>query len=206
MQTRVVIADDHLPVLASVSATVAGTGATVVARARSPDELFAALHELPCDLLVCDYAMPVDAQVDGIEMIHRVRTQWPGLPVIMLTTMSNGVLLRALLAEGVRGLIDKAAPSLELHAALQAVSQGGVVVSPGFTEAMDQYAGHMDDPVLGREIAQMVERGRSPEDIAALLRSPLPFVERHASAIADGTLRHPDVGFEPRTGSRAPRS
>ncbi|WP_396614950.1 response regulator transcription factor [Lysobacter soli] len=186
MHTRVVIADDHLPVLASVGAAVAATGATVVARARSPDELFAALHELPCDLLVCDYAMPVDAQVDGIEMVHRIRSQWPELPVIMLTTMSNGVILRALLESGVRGLIDKAAPSLELHAAIRAVEQGDTIVSPSFTEAMAGYAAHLDEPVLRREIARMFERGRANDEIAAMLRVPVSCVERHVLAPTPG--------------------
>lgn len=180
MPKRIVIADDHLPVLASVGAAVAATGATVVARARSPDELFAALHDLPCDLLVCDYAMPVDAQVDGIEMVHRIRTQWPALPVVMLTTMSNGVLLRALLAQGVRGLVDKAAPALELHAAIRAVEQGEIIISPSFADAIDEWAGHMDDLVLRREIAQMLRRGRSPDEIAAMLDAPSSCIERHA--------------------------
>jgi len=182
MPKRIVIADDHLPVLASVGAAVAATGATVVARARSPDELFAALHDLPCDLLVCDYAMPVDAQVDGIEMVHRIRTQWPALPVVMLTTMSNGVLLRALLAQGVRGLVDKAAPALELHAAIRAIEQGEIVISPSFVDAIDEWAGHMDDLVLRREIAQMLERGRSPDEIAAMLNLSSSCIERHARA------------------------
>lgn len=182
MHTRVVIADDHLPVLASVGAAVTATGATVVARARSPDELLAALHELPCDLLVCDYAMPVDAQVDGIEMVHGIRSQWPELPVIMLTTMSNGVILRALLESGVRGLIDKAAPSLELHAAIRAIEQGETVVSPSFTEAMAGHAAHLDEPLLRREIARMLERGRSTGEIAAMLGVPVSCVKRHTLA------------------------
>ncbi|MDR0181775.1 response regulator [Lysobacter arvi] len=182
MHTRVVIADDHLPVLASVGAAVSATGATVVARARSPDELFAALRDVACDLLICDYAMPVDEQVDGIEMVHRVRTQWPQLPVIMLTTMSNGVLLRALLAQGVRGLIDKAAPALELHAAIRAVQEGGTVVSPDFAEAAAGWVRHTDEPVLRREIQRMLERGRSPGGIAELLQLPLSCVERHMRA------------------------
>lgn len=194
MHTRVVIADDHLPVLASVGAAVTATGATVVARARSPDELLAALHELPCDLLVCDYAMPVDAQVDGIEMVHGIRSQWPELPVIMLTTMSNGVILRALLESGVRGLIDKAASSLELHAAIRAVEQGETVVSPSFTEAMAGYAAHLDEPLLRREIARMLERGRSTGEIAAMLGVPVSCVERHTLAsTAEGEEETPNT-------------
>lgn len=194
MHIRVVIADDHLPVLASVGTAVAATGATVVARARSPDELFAALHELQCDLLVCDYAMPVDAQVDGIEMVHRIRSQWPKLPVIMLTTMSNGVILRALLESGVRGLVDKAAPALELHAAIRAVDQGDTVVSPSFAEAMAGYAAHLDEPSLRREIARMLERGRSTSEIAGMLGVPVSCVERHVLAsTAEGDEDTPNM-------------
>lgn len=178
MQRRVVIADDHLPVLASVAAAVIATGAEVVARARSPDEVLAALRDHACDLLVCDYAMPVDAQVDGIEMIHRIRTQWPALPVIMLTTMSNGVILRALLEHGVRGLIDKAAPALELHSAVLAMGEGRIVVSPGFADAVALYDEQMDDRVLRREISRMTARGRTPDHIATLLHIPRERVER----------------------------
>lgn len=184
MQIRVVIADDHLPVLASVGAAVAATGAKVVARARSPDELFDALREHDCDLLVCDYAMPIDEQVDGVEMFDAVRKRWPLLPVIVLTSMSNGVLLRALRELGVRALVDKTAPLQELAGTIGTVLHGDTVASPAFAEAIAACDAQLDDAALNdatlkNEIARMFERGRSRESIAALLRIPEPAVERH---------------------------
>ncbi|HEY1141827.1 MAG TPA: response regulator transcription factor [Lysobacter sp.] len=198
MRRRVVIADDHLPVLASMGAAVTATGAQVVARARSPDEVLAALRDHACDLLICDYAMPVDAQVDGIEMIHHIRTQWPALPVIMLTTMSNGVILRALLEHGVRGLIDKAAPALELHTAVLAMDDCRIVVSPGFADAIASYDKQMDDRVLRGEIARMVARGRTPDDIATLLHVPRERVEASLRPDAAGEARTSDAQPAPR--------
>jgi len=182
MQIRVVIADDHLPVLASVAAAVSATGAQVVAKARSPDELFDALREHDCDLLVCDYAMPIDDQVDGVEMFRAVRTQWPGLPVIVLTSVSNGVVLRALRELGVRGLVDKLSSLTELGEAIAAVIDGRTMSSPTFDDAIGTYEAQLDDPVLAREIGRMFERGRSCEDIAALLRIPDAVVDRHRHA------------------------
>ena len=190
MQIRVVIADDHLPVLASVGAAVAATGAKVVAQARSPDELFDALGEHDCDLLVCDYAMPIDEQVDGVEMFDAVRKRWPLLPVIVLTSMSNGVLLRALRELGVRALVDKTAPLQELAGTIGTVLHGDTVASPVFAEAIAARDAQLDDAALNdatlkNEIARMFERGRSRESIAALLRIPEPAVERHRRAGAD---------------------
>jgi len=191
MQIRVVIADDHLPVLASVGAAVSATGAKIVAKARSPDELFHALREHACDLLVCDYAMPIDGQVDGIAMFDAVRMRWPDLPVVVLTSMSNGVVLRALLELGVRGLIDKLAPLPELAGTIEAVLRGDTVVSPTFSEAIAAYDAHLDDPLLKNEIARMFERGRSCGDIATLLRIPESAVERHRldAGVADPLAR-----------------
>lgn len=206
MHRRVVIADDHLPVLASVGAAVTATGAKVVARARSPDEVFAALRDHACDLLICDYAMPVDAQVDGIEMIHRIRTQWPALPVIMLTTMSNGVILRAVLEHGVRGLIDKAAPALELHSAILAMDEGRIVVSPDFAVAIAQYDEQMEDRVLRREISHLNSRGRTPDEIAALLHIPRARVEPSLRPDASGNARMPGPEVAPRTDPQPPSS
>jgi len=196
MQIRVVIADDHLPVLASVAAAVSATGAQVVAKARSPDELFDALREHDCDLLVCDYAMPIDDQVDGVEMFRAVRTQWPGLPVIVLTSVSNGVVLRALRELGVRGLIDKLSSLTELGEAIAAVIDGGTMSSPTFDDAIGTYEAQLDDPVLAREIGRMFERGRSCEDIAALLRIPDAVVDRHrqAGSAADPPARSGRLG------------
>lgn len=191
---RVVIVDDHAAVRAAVGAAVSAKGAKIIARARSPDEMFEVLREQPCDLLVCDYAMPIDDQVDGIEMVHRVRTQWPRLPVIMLTSISSAGVLRALLGQGVLGLIDKAAPISELTEAMAVVVRGARVVSTSFVEAIEQDCGDTDDPVLKREIVRLIERGRPTCDIADWLLVSHEFVE---GVRGEATGSHRDAAANP---------
>jgi two-component system capsular synthesis response regulator RcsB len=82
--------------------------------------------------------MPSAEEADGLGLVQRIRRLYPDLPIIVLTMMGNVGVLGAILATGVRGLIDKSAGMNEISIAVQAVGQGRDYVSTTFRQSLLQ--------------------------------------------------------------------
>lgn len=137
--TRVVIADDHPLILATLDALLAGIPEIqVVARVRSAEELIDCLASTSCDLLVTDYSMPGDF-ADGLSLIRGIRRDYAQLPIAVVTMMANSAVHIALMKSGVLGLVDKASDVQDVVAAVQAVRRGRDFVSPSFRAGMAKF-------------------------------------------------------------------
>jgi len=62
-----------------------------VTTAASGAEALRSLDEHPFDAALIDVKM---AQMDGLELLRRIRAKWPDLPVIMMTGVCVGALRR----------------------------------------------------------------------------------------------------------------
>ena len=139
MNKRVIVADDHPIIRAGVRMVLKDAlDISVVAEADSPQALIAVLAETPADLLITDFSMPGGEEADGLALVQRIRRLYPDMPVIVLTMMSNVGVLGAILASGVRGLIDKSAGMNEIAIAIQAVGQGRDYISTTFKHDLQQ--------------------------------------------------------------------
>jgi two-component system capsular synthesis response regulator RcsB len=139
MKKRVIVADDHPIIRAGVRMVLKDAlDITLVAEADSPEALLAVLSETPADLLITDFSMPSAEEADGLGLVQRIRRLYPDLPIIVLTMMGNVGVLGAILATGVRGLIDKSAGMNEISIAVQAVGQGRDYVSTTFRQSLLQ--------------------------------------------------------------------
>lgn len=116
---RILLADDH-PVFRMGLRTMIERDPelTVAGEVGTPFELTEWLHANPCDLLLSDYLMPAENQQDGLRMLEYVRGYWPQLPVLVITTLINAGVYRAILNTGVRGLIGKGSLLEELPQAI----------------------------------------------------------------------------------------
>lgn len=95
---RVIVADDHPIFLIGLRVVLEQDNlASVVAEACNPDELLQALERHACDVLVTDFMMPVERQNDGLRLLQRIRRDFPTLPVIVVTTLSNAGLFQSML-------------------------------------------------------------------------------------------------------------
>nr|WP_313508417.1 response regulator transcription factor [Stenotrophomonas geniculata] len=126
---RVVIADDHpvvrLGLQEALEPTVRCTGI-----AGSPGELLQALELVPCDVVVTDYAMPNAEHADGLEMVAQLRERFPSLPVVVVTSLAQLALLRALTTAGIQHMVSKADDLCHIAAAVRAARAGRSYVSP----------------------------------------------------------------------------
>lgn len=137
---RVIVADDHPIFLIGLRVVLEQDNlASVVAEACNPDELLQVLERHACDVLVTDFMMPVERQNDGLRLLQRIRRDFPALPVIVVTTLSNAGLFQSMLDLNVRGLLSKASLAGELP--LPSAASGAV----GFL-SLSPYAGYSERP------------------------------------------------------------
>ncbi|MEE4372639.1 response regulator transcription factor [Pseudomonas alliivorans] len=127
---RIILADDHPIFLIGLRVVLEqDNAATVVAQASNPDELLAALNGHDCDVLVTDFMMPVEQQNDGLRLLQRIQRDFPDLPVVVVTTLTNAGLFQAMLDLNVQGLLSKASVAGELPAAIESVRRGRVFLA-----------------------------------------------------------------------------
>jgi len=126
---KVLLVDDHTLVRKGLAQVLQGCvdGADVT-EAGSADEALEILRVTPHDVALVDIRMPGR---DGIELLKEIRTTWPSLPVIILTSYDNGEYVKTALTEGAAGyLLKDASPEDLAQAILVALSGSGNVLSP----------------------------------------------------------------------------
>jgi DNA-binding NarL/FixJ family response regulator len=169
------------------------TEADVVETA-SADEAISTMESDSVDLALVDVRMP---DTDGLDLLHTLRTRWPNMPVIMLTTFDHANYVRRALAEGAAGYLLKDATPDDLEQAIKvAMSGGGNVLSPrviqNLFESMDD--GTADDSQPHRrpasaltqretDILALLSEGRSNRDISRALYLSEKTVKAHLAAI-----------------------
>lgn len=191
---RIMIVDDHALVRRGMAHVVRECFEEAqVVEASSAEEAVSAMEASPLDLALVDVRMP---ETDGLDLLHTLRTRWPGMPVIMLTTFDHANYVRRALAEGAAGYLLKDATPDDLEQAIKvAVSGGGNVLSPrviqNLFESMDESTDDRDthrrpaSALTQREtdILALLSEGRSNRDISRALFLSEKTVKAHLAAI-----------------------
>lgn len=176
---RIILADDHPFVILGVRAALElQAGVTVVDQATDPVSLIERLRSTPCDVLVTDLAMPDHsfAVGDGLNLVRRIRSGWPQLRIVVMTTLTNPAILRAIVSDGAVSMVGKAESMDELRQAVTAAREGHVYLGRSIIEAL----AHPQDPECERppaprltgkqaEVVRLLVSGQSISDIAAAL-------------------------------------
>ena len=163
MALRVVFADDNFLVRQGVTSLLAEVeGIDVVATADDLDSLIRSVAENSPDVVLTDIRMPPTSTNEGIEAAKRIRSEHPGIGVVVLSQYVEEDYVFELLADGVAGmgyLLKERVNDLdELVRALHEVARGGSVLDPVVVEALLARRGS-DGPLLGltdreREVLQ----------------------------------------------------
>ncbi len=82
------------------------------------------------DAIVLDLNLPDVAGLDGLT---RLRTSAPGVPVIVVSSMSDDRIITAVLHAGAAGFVPKHSPRDAFVTAIRAASQGGTYLPQGYT-------------------------------------------------------------------------
>lgn len=129
LSPRVLLADDHRPMLDRVSMLLANDF-TVVGAVTDGDQVEEAVAILRPDVLVLDISMP---RVGGLEAAGRVRRAGGRVPIVCLSVYEEIDYLNAALAAGVQAYVTKSSMANDLVPAIRAALDGRGFVSAAVT-------------------------------------------------------------------------
>lgn len=120
---RVVLLDDHQVVLAGMKDYLDQVpGVQVDATFATSIELIERVRKQKPDVIITDYNMPKDeVHNDGLKLIAYLLRTFPDVKVLVLTMLTNQMIVSALYDVGVSGVIFKQDPLSEVLSALLAI-------------------------------------------------------------------------------------
>ncbi|OGX90905.1 LuxR C-terminal-related transcriptional regulator [Hymenobacter coccineus] len=132
MSCRLILVDDH-PALTRGLAALFGQEPDLVVNGQfaTGGALLAFLEgapTLPADVLLLDLHLPPPH--DGLDLLPRLRRQWPALRVLVFSSATSPGLVAQVAAAGAQGFLDKSAEAPDLLAAIRAVHAGERVFPP----------------------------------------------------------------------------
>ena len=147
---NVLLADDHSIVREGLRRIVEESGdMAVVAEASDGREAIRLVREHRPDVAVIDISMP---EVGGLEVIHRLRPEFPNLPILVLTMHEEQQYAVRVIEAGAMGYITKKSAPEQLVTAIRKVHDG----SRFLTEEAAEY--------LALHVAKG-QTGKSPLDL-----------------------------------------
>jgi DNA-binding NarL/FixJ family response regulator len=183
----------------------------VVGEATTGDEAIDIAARLQPDLILMDLQMPGKS---GLEAARAITTTSPHIGILVVTMFQDDESIFAALKAGARGYVLKDASEDELLRAIQAVSQGEAIFSPGVASRMISYFATSQNQVpqelfpeltmREREILEMMAVGKANTEIAETLSISLKTVRNHVSNIysklqvvdrAQAVIRARDAGL-----------
>jgi DNA-binding NarL/FixJ family response regulator len=191
---KLLLVDDHTLVRKGLIQVLQNCVADAeVTEAGSAEEALEILQHTPHDVALVDIRMPGR---DGIELLREIRTTWPALPVIIVTSYDNGEYVKTALTEGAAGyLLKDSSPEDLAQAILVALSGSGNVLSPRAVRNL--FEGSVGDQMESREkahpdvgltrretdVLQLLAGGSSNREISRQLYLSEKTVKAHLAAV-----------------------
>ncbi|MBI6953881.1 response regulator [Pseudomonas sp. B21-023] len=171
---KVIIADDHPIVLLGVRELVERDPRfCVVGEAVGSQGLIELLERQAVDVVISDYNMPADSPYgDGLKLIDYLKRHYPAVRILVLTMISNPLILTRLHELGVEGVIQKSQLHSEIEKALNAIARNNTYRSQeatrnsviACTTAIDQRVESLSPKEF--EILRLFVAGQSVSEIA----------------------------------------
>lgn len=128
---KVMVVDDHDVVRMGLRAFIDAAGdMEVVCEASSGGEAVAQARKFQPDVVVMDVRMPDGG---GVDACRELRSQSPGIRVIMLTAYSDDSALFSSIMAGAAGYLLKKTPAQQLVSSIRSVGNGNALLDPEVT-------------------------------------------------------------------------
>lgn len=180
---RLIIVDDHAIVRHGLKQILAlAPDMTVVGEAGSGEELHSVLKRTACDLVLLDMNMPGLA---GVDLITRLRGEYPGIPLLILSMHAEGQIASRALKAGASGYLTKDSDPEILVGAIRKVSDGGKFIDPALIETLvfdyspESRAPHATLSERELQVFLMLASGKTISEIANALYLSIKTVSTH---------------------------
>ena len=172
-KTTCVLADDHPPIVDSISRYLSGAGFEIVAAVGDGQAALAAVEQHRPLVCVADVRMPL---IDGLELARRVTAAFPDTGVLLYSGISDRGLVSDAPAAGARRF------ALKNARAVDTVARGGLYVDPVLAAAIasrnkDQRKALSERE---REVLRLLAEGGSYAEIGSKLFLSPDTVRAHA--------------------------
>jgi NarL family two-component system response regulator LiaR len=183
---RVLIVDDHLMVRRGLATFLkAYDDLELVGEAANGLEAVSSCAATNPHVVLMDLLMP---KMDGIAAIQAIRSKFPAIQVIALTSFPDEAMVQHAVQAGARGFVLKDISADELAAAIRAARQGQPTMAPAALQALISATSR--PPVPGqtlspreREVLALLIQGLSNPAIADRLVISTTTVKAHVSSI-----------------------
>ncbi|MGW2687232.1 response regulator transcription factor [Streptomyces sp. NPDC001414] len=185
---RVVVADDQTVVREGIVMLLGLlSGVEVVGAAGDGEEAVRLVAELAPDVVLMDLRMP---RCDGVEATRRIRSEYPGTQVVVLTTFADDESLFPALKAGARGYLTKDAGGDEIVRAVHSVLSGDAGLSPSIQRRLLERLSQPEPAVVATEapdgltareteVLVLIAEGLSNQEIARRLHVSTATVKTH---------------------------
>ena len=131
---QVMLADDHSIVRAGLRRIIEETqDIEVITEASNGREAIRLAHQHPPDIAIIDISMP---DLDGLEVTGRLLTDYPHLPILILTMYEEAQYAIKAIEVGAKGYITKKSAPEQLVAAIRKVFAGQLYITEQVAEAL----------------------------------------------------------------------
>ncbi len=190
---RMMVVDDH-PIFRHGICQFLGqfSEVTVCGEAANAQLALESMRRLNPEIVVLDISMP---GMNGIELIKHMLAEHPKVLILMLSSHEESLYALRALRAGARGYVMKQQAMEHILEALRKIINGGIYVSPEFSEklvfkAIVGSTGDLGSPVeklsdRELEVLQLFGQGKSTREIGETLRLSMKTIETHRSHIKE---------------------
>lgn len=183
---RVMIVDDHAVVRSGLKAfLMVFDDLELVGEASSGQEAVQLTERIQPDVILMDIIMP---DMDGPATTKAIRSRWPGVQIVALTSFREDELVKNALQAGAIGYLLKNVGADDLADAIRSAYIGRPTLAPEAAQVLIQASRQPPEPGYDltereREVLSLLVKGMSNNEIADRLVVSRSTVKFHVSSI-----------------------
>lgn len=199
---RILLVDDEDMLLDSLEIILSMKDMEITGKAHDGNEALEILKEKTCDLALVDLNMQ---GMGGIELIGRIRDEYPGIKILVLTTFYDDKNITDAISRGADGYLLKDSGKESIFGAIEQILNGSSVLDPKVVkrltmllsgqskETEDEQKITVELSDREKEIAYLISEGLNNKQIANKLYISEGTVKNYISNIYDKTGIHDRV-------------